>query len=147
MITALRSPVVHAAAHAHPSHAHKLTAADLKTAHALKGSINSLMMRVRVGLTPAAQQPKLDPKTNVFVAPNGHKLFDFPLETPPRGSADMFGRTALVDPVSNTFYVLTTGGFAGVRNFNGPLALPADAQFKQKVYTLTELRQLARAAK
>lgn len=123
-----------------------ITAADAATARGLKPAINALMMRVRVGLTPVAQQPKLDAKSGLFRAPSGKLLFPVALETPPKGGRDMFSRSALVDPTTNTFYVHTTGGFAGVSTFNGPLGLPAEVQFKGKSASTAQLKLLQAAA-
>ena len=123
-----------------------ITAADAATAKKLQPAIKDLLTKIRMTLTPVASQPKWDAKSSVYRAPDGHALFAVALETPPMGSADMFSSSALVDPVSNTFYVHTTGGFAGVSNFNGPLSLPAGAQFKGKQYSLAQLKLLAAAA-
>jgi hypothetical protein len=123
-----------------------ISVADVATAKKLKPAINDVMMRVRVGLTVKSQEPKWDAAANVFRAKNGHPLVSIELDKKIPGSADMIGRTGLVDPKTNQFYVMHSGGIAGMRNFNGPLGLPADASFKGKSYSLAQVKLIQAAA-
>lgn len=123
-----------------------LSPVDLKTARGLKASINELLKTVRMTQTPPALQPKYDGDKQVWRTSDGRALFPVTLQTPPRGSADMFTTSALVDPKTNQFFMLRTGGIAGIPFFNGPLALPKKSQFKHPPYSLSDLRALAAAA-
>ncbi len=126
---------------------HHLNPDDLKAAAKLKPAINEILMRVRFGqaLTPD-QAPRRGRETG-WTAPNGTKLIPVQLSSPPpRGSADFADSYALVNPKTNEFYAMQSGGITGQTFAHGPLALPASTKFKTKNLTSADLAKLEAAA-
>jgi hypothetical protein len=140
-ITQVRTNAASAAkSHSGPS------AADLKTAAKLKTSVLDVLKLVRFGQPlAAADQPKVNAK-NEWRAPNGDRLISVTLSTPPKGTADGMSHAAFVNPKTNEFYEGTFGGFAGLRQFHGPLALPAGTKFTGKTFTAKDIDALTAAA-
>ena len=139
-VSQVKSPVVSAKPPSGPS------AADLKAAAKVKGAIQDVLKRVRLGNPlPAADAPKSDAK-NGWRAPNGDKLIEVVLSKPPPGMADGMGSSAFVNPKTNEFYVGTFGGIAGLHRFNGPLSLPDNARFHGKTYSAADIKALTAAA-
>jgi hypothetical protein len=123
------------------------SAADLKTAAGLKPAILEVLKRVRFGQPlPAADAPKTDAKGQ-WHAPNGDRLIQVAISTPPPGMMDGMSQFGFVNPKTNQFYEGTFGGIAGVRNFHGPMALPAGTQFKGKTFSAKDIDALTAAAK
>jgi hypothetical protein len=97
---------------------------DLKVARGLRGAIQEQLSTVRLG------------------EPNGNPLIEVKLET-----GRPFSRSALVDPLTNTYYVQsTTVGIRTTHAAHGPLSLPKGSQFKDQEFTRGELEQLEKAA-
>jgi hypothetical protein len=126
---------------------HHLNPDDLKAAAKLKPSIKEIMMRVRFGQAlPPDQAPRRGRETG-WTAPNGAKLIPVKLSSPPpAGSADFPSSYALVNPKTNEFYAMQSGGITGQTFAHGPLALPAATKFKTKNLTAADLTKLEAAA-
>jgi hypothetical protein len=80
-------------------------------------------------------------------APNGDKLFPVQLSNPPPpGSADMPNNFALVNPKTNEFFKMDSGGFTGKTFSFGPFQLPDNLKFKTKNLTAADRSKLEAAA-
>jgi len=124
----------------------RITAADIKTAQALKTAIVDQLAVVRLAPIDPKDAPTLDAKSGLQKAPNGHLLFGVLLSSPPAGSFDMPQTWAYVDPLTNRYYYGMMGGLAGgLAQFSGPLNLPGLA-FKGKKYSVAQLKALEKAA-
>ncbi len=123
-----------------------LSAADLKTARALKPTILEIMKRVRLVPAPAASLPKFDAAKNLWKATNGHLLVSVTLSKPPAGMSDGYTTRGLVDPKTNQFWVLNQGGIAGTTSGQGPLSLPEGQKFTSKSYSQADVHALEKAA-
>lgn len=124
---------------------HTLNPSDLKTAAKLKDGINSLLARVRLG-QPLPQNQMPSRQDGVWKAPNGDRLFSVSLSKPPPGSADFPITYALVNPKTNEFYKMQSGGFTGATFAHGPLGLPQNLQFKTRGLTAADFKKLEAAA-
>ena len=134
------------AAHA-TSPKHHLNPDDLKTAAKLKSGINEVLMRVRFGLPLKAGEAPQRGRETGWTAPNGAKLIPVQLSNPPPpGSADFPNNFALVNPKTNEFYAMQSGGFTGATLAHGPLALPANLKFKTRNMTAADMAKIEAAA-
>jgi hypothetical protein len=123
-----------------------VSAADLKTAAKLKPAVLDVLKRVRFGNPlPAAQCPKPDAKGE-WRAPNGDRLIEVKLSTPPPGMMDGMSSSAFVNPKTNQFYSGEFGGIAGLHNFHGPMALPKGTEFHGKTFSAADISALTAAA-
>lgn len=123
-----------------------LNPADLKTAAKLKDGLNDLLARVRLGSPLPKNKMPTRGSDGAWKAPNGDRLFSVRLSTPPPGSADFPTGYALVNPKTNEFYKMQSGGFTGATFAHGPLALPAALHFKAKAFGPADFKQLEAAA-
>lgn len=122
------------------------SAADLKAASHFKADVNEVLKRVRFGAPLAATAaPKVDAKGQ-WRAPNGDKLISVTLSKPPAGMADGMTTLAFVNPKTNEFFHGTFGGIAGLRQFHGPMQLPASSKLKDTNLSAKELEALTAAA-
>lgn len=114
---------------------------DTRVARGLKGAIASQLERVRLGkpLSPA-DAPKQGIDGNWY-APNGNRLMEVKLSESRSGSS-----TALVDPLTNQYYVKGEHYLSKTPTMHGPLALPKDAQFVDQEFTAKEFERLEQAA-
>lgn len=123
-----------------------LNPADLKTAAKLKEGINEQLARIRLGQPlPQNKMPQAG-RDGVWHAPNGDRLFSVSLSKPPPGSADFPTTYALVNPKTNEFYKMQSGGFTGATFAHGPLALPHHLELKSKALSPTDFKKLEAAA-
>jgi hypothetical protein len=132
----------------HPTVSSKpsLNPADLKVAAKLKEGINEQLSRVRLGQPlPQNKMPEAG-RDGVWHAPNGDRLFSVSLSKPPPGSADFPTTYALVNPKTNEFYKMQSGGFTGATFAHGPLALPKALDFKTRNLSPTDFKKLEAAA-
>src|SRR4051812_37125534 len=135
------------AAHATSSSKHVLNPADIKTASNLKPAINELLTKVKFGNALSQADAPHRGRESGWAAPNGDKLFPVQLSNPPPpGSADFPNHFALVNPKTNQFYAMTSGGITGQPFAHAPLALPAGSKFKTKALTAADLGKLETAA-
>ena len=126
---------------------HHLNPEDLKTAAKLKPAILEMMKKVRTGPPLDAASSPHQGRESGWTAPNGDKLFPVQLSNPPPpGSADMPNNFALVDPKTNQFFSMTSGGFTGRTFAFGPMALPDGLKFKTKNMTAGDRAKLEEAA-
>jgi hypothetical protein len=115
---------------------------DLKVARGLRGAIQEQLSTVRLGEPLAKADAPRQGKDGRWYAPNGNPLIEVKLET-----GRPFSRSALVDPLTNTYYVQsTTVGIRTTHAAHGPLSLPKGSQFKDQEFTRGELEQLEKAA-
>jgi hypothetical protein len=123
-----------------------LNPSDLKTAAKLKEGINEQLSRVRLGQPlPEAKMPQQG-RDGVWHAPSGDRLFSVSLSKPPPGSADFPTTYALVNPRTNEFFKMQSGGFTGATFAHGPLALPNPLHFKTRSLGPVDFKKLEAAA-
>lgn len=123
-----------------------LNPADLKTAAKLKEAITEHLARVRLGQPLPQNKAPQHGADGAWRAPNGDRLFAVSLSKPPPGSADFPVTSALVNPKTNEFYKMQSGGFTGATFAHGPLALPNHLEFKSKSLSPTDFKKLEAAA-
>lgn len=123
-----------------------LNPADLKVAAKLKDAINEQLSRVRLGQPLPQNKAPQHGRDGAWHAPNGDRLFSVSLSKPPPGSADFPTTYALVNPKTNEFYKMQSGGFTGATFAHGPLTLPKALDFKTRVFSATDFKKLEAAA-
>lgn len=110
---------------------------DRRTASHLRDALNLQLVFKSMG-PPLFEGGPTRGKDGRWHAPNGDPLIEVQLGR---------GKTALVDPKTNEFYLRTTHpGFRTMPTVQGPAKLPANTQFTDEVFTQKELRDLEQAA-
>lgn len=126
---------------------HHLNPDDLKTASKLKPAINEMMTKVRTGPPLSPELAPHQGRESGWTAPNGDKLIPVQLSNPPPpGSADFPNNFALVNPKTNEFFSMTSGGITGRTFAFGPMSLPDGLKFKTKNMTAADRAKIEDAA-
>jgi hypothetical protein len=119
---------------------------DLEIAGNLKATINDLMARIDVGPTPMNEVPVSQSSTGHWVDPKtGNRLISVGL-TEIWGAEPITYDTALVDPLTNKFFIVHYDRTALVETYAGPINLPEHSRFTHRSYTAEKYERLERAA-